>query len=527
MLKIIEYPKISALLAGALLPLAFAPTTLFPLGFLAPMVLYLLWESTSPQQAFRDGYLFGLSFFGVGVSWIFISIHDMGHVPVGLAGFVTVLFIAFLALFPALQGYLTARFLLGNHPIHAVLTFPASWVVFEAFRGWVFTGFPWLYLGYSQMDSPLRGFSPIVGVLGISFATLVSGGLLLLLWRTQRWSTRIIWALPLCLLWGGGAALGNIRWTIPSGEAFRVSLLQVAIPQKIRWSPEERMGTIRRYMELTKKHWGSHLIIWPENALTIFYHQANSFLTELTKEAQKHDANLLIGLPVVDPDGYRAGNYSVYYNALVGLPGEIFYFKHHLVPFAEFLPFKKLLGPWIKFFQVPMSNFSHGPTQQKPLFFAGHRLGLSICYEAAFPREIATVLPEAELLINVSNDGWFGNSLAPYQNLQMTQMRALEMGRWLLRSTNTGISAIIGPNGKIYSQTSLFQDATLTTNVQPMIGMTPYIYLGDAPVWALVVLSLAAGRTMTHKHSRNSYSSRQHGTVIPENGKLSSGTRIL
>ncbi|CAK0764093.1 Apolipoprotein N-acyltransferase [Gammaproteobacteria bacterium] len=506
---IIAFPKFSAILAGIFFPFAFAPFGVFSLGFLAPLVLYCLWEHSSPRRAFFHGYLFGVACFGVGVSWIFISIHEMGQVSVGLAGFITTLFIAFLALFPALQGYLTAQFFSGNSPTHAVLTFPALWVACEILRGWIFTGFPWFYLGYSQMDTPLRGFAPLVGVLGVSFATAATGGLLFALTRAKTWSMRLSWIFLLILLWEGGDALDNIEWTRKNGDPLRVSLLQAAIPQRVRWLPEERLTSIYRYINLTQKNWGAQLIIWPENALTFFYHDAIEFLTEFTKDAQANNAELLIGLPVMDQDALRVGDQSIYYNALVGLPGEKFYFKQHLVPFTEFLPIKNLFSPIVRFFHVPMSNFSHGPANQKPLLLAGHKIGLSICYEAAFPEEIAASLPEAELLVNVSNDGWFGNSLAPYQNLQMAQMRALETGRWLLRDTNTGISAIIGPDGRLRTRTALFQDAVLTAEVQPMMGSTPYVRMGDAPVWVLIVLGLAAGRALTLSRI-NSWDSRKN-----------------
>jgi apolipoprotein N-acyltransferase len=490
------YPWLAALLSGALLPLAFASLAWFPVGFLAPLVLYLLWEDASPRQAFREGYLFGLGCFGVGVSWIFISIHDMGHLSEGLAGFITALFIAFLALFPALQGYLMGRLFPGNGPVHAVLVFPALWVACEALRGWVFTGFPWLYLGYSQMESPLRGLAPVVGVLGVSFATAATSGLLLALGRAQNWRARLGWGLTLAALWGGAAALDHIQWTAPTGSPLRVSLVQGAIPQQVRWRAEDRVANIRRYLNLTRSHWGAQLIVWPENALTLFYHDATDFLADLTEEAQAHGADLLIGLPVLDADQRH------YYNSLVGLPAGAFYFKHHLVPFTEFLPFKALLGPLVSFFQVPMSNFSPGPAHQGPMSLAGHQLGLSICYEAAFPREIAAALPAADLLVNVSNDGWFGNSLAPHQNLQMAEMRALETGRWLLRGTNTGISAIIGPEGRLRARSPQFQDYVLTADVQPMAGATPYVHLGDTPVWALIALALAAGRVTARRNPR-------------------------
>ena len=493
MLKIKTNPGFYAILAGAHLPLAFAPVGLFPFGFLVPLVLLVLWEGVTPRRAAQIGFLFGCGFFGIGVSWVFISIHDMGHLSLWLAGLITILLIAFLALFPALQGYLTARFFPGKRVAHAILIFPCLWLVAEALRGWVLTGCPWLYLGYSQMESPLSGLAPVVGVLGVSLATTLTSGLLWVLWRGQVWSVRIGAGLALVVLWGTAALLQGVEWTAQSGEPFRVSLVQVATPQQVRWRIEERQANIRRYVELTKQHWDAQLIVWPENALTVFYHEATDFLEALTTEAQKHKADLLIGLPFLDPATLQ------YYNALVALPSKKFYFKHHLVPFTEFLPFKEQIHPLINFFQIPMSDFSPGAANQEPLLMAGHRIGLSICYDAAFPEEIAAALPAAELLINVSNDGWFGNSLAPHQNLQMAQMRALETGRWLLRSTNTGISAFIGPNGQVLAETPLFQDAVLTHDVQPMTGTTPYARRGNTPVWVLVVLCLVVGGWLTRR----------------------------
>ena len=480
-----------ALISGMLLPCAFAPCDIYPLGFIAPLAIYLISEESPPHIALRYGYIFGLTYFGIGVSWIFISIHEMGHLPVITAGFLTLLLIGFLSIFPALQSYVIARFFAPKVAIHAVLTFPAVWVSSEIFRSWIFTGFPWLIIGYSQIDAPLGGLAPIFGVLGISFFTIMTGGLLLTIVRSNNWRKQFGWGITLLILWGGAIAVKDIQWTIPSGAPVRMSLIQVAIPQQVRWAPEARLTSIRRYLELTRNNWGAQLIIWPENSLTIFYQDARQFLNTLTTEAQEHGAELLIGLPIRSTEDSK-----IYYNGLVSLPSQQFYFKRHLVPFTEFLPLKQTFGPLIDFLNAPMSNFSHGPDIQVPLFLAGHKVGVSICYEAAFPDEIARFLPEAEILINVSNDGWFGNSLAPYQNLQMARMRAIESQRWLVRSTNTGISAIIRPSGKIDDQSPLFQDAVVTADVSPLQGQTPYIRFGDAPLWILIIFGLSAKRVV-------------------------------
>ena len=474
------------LLAGVLLPLAFAPLNFSLLALFVPLVLYVRWEGVPPRQAFKDGYWFGLGFFGVGVSWIFVSIHDMGDLPLGLAILLTGVFIAFLSLFPATQGLLAARLFPQPGWKRSVLAMPALWVAWEGLRGWVFTGFPWLYLGYSQLGGPLESFAPLLGVLGVSLAVASGSGMLLCAWRATDWWQRGGWLIGAVSLGGIGLALHHYPWTQSNGSPLSVALVQVAIPQTVRWQPQRRQESVRRYLDLSRRHWGTQIIVWPENALPVFYHEAANFLDELAREAKERGTELLIGLPVMDLDRDR------YYNGLVSLPGGEIYRKQQLVPFTEFLPFKNWLGRLITFLQIPMSDFSPGSSQQPPLTVANRRVGVTICYEAAFPQTVAAALPDADLLVNISNDGWFGRSLAPHQHLQMAQMRALETGRFLLRGANTGISALIDPYGQVIRRSSQFEDDVVTGEVLPMTGSTPYVILGDRVLWTLLILLLVA-----------------------------------
>ena len=480
---------VSALIAGAILPLAFAPFDIFPLAVIAPALLFLLWLGLTPHRAFRRGYWFGLGMFGVGVNWVFVSMYEFGGVSLPLSLFLTTVFILFLALFPALLGYCLARFF--NHSdsaspgLRLVMIFPAGWLMFEWIRGWFLTGFPWLNLGYSQLESPLAGLAPVLGVYGVSLAAALTAGWLALLLSTRHHRLRILSALALLALWGGSAALHTLSWTQAAGAPLRVTLLQGDISQDIKWLADLREPTLELYTKLTREHWDSRLIVWPESAVPEMYDEAEDFIDKLAEEARSHNTDLLIGVLYEDLATGR------YYNSMVSVDDHRqFYHKHHLVPFTEYLPMQSVLGGIVNFMQVPMSDFSKGPAKQAPLAVAGQKAGISICYEDAFGEEVIRALPEATFLVNVSNDAWFGHSIAPQQHLQIAQMRALETGRPMLRDTNTGVTAIIDTRGKLQAVAPQFKVAALTGEIQPMQGMTPYARFGNYPVVILSTLLL-------------------------------------
>jgi len=474
-----------ALLAGALLPLAFAPLSVFPIAVLSPALLFLLWLEVTPRRALWRGLLFGLGQFGVGVSWVYVAIHDFGHSGVPLAVFLTALFVGTLALFPAVLGYLAARFLRGPEWLRLTLLFPAAWTLTEWLRGWFLTGFPWLNLGYSQIDSPLRGFAPLTGVYGVTLAVALSAGLLALFVLAGR-RTRIVTATGLLALWLAGALLARIDWTEASGPPLRVALVQGNIPQDSKWRPELVPHTLNLYADLTRQHWDSRLILWPEAAVTVFHHEvAGDYLPGLAREARAHGTDIVLGIPVREPGTRR------YYNSLLALsdkPG--FYHKRHLVPFGDYLPLEDFLRGLIRFFDLPMSGFSAGPDQQPLLQAAGQKIASAICYEDIFGEELIDALPEATLLVNATNNAWYGNSFAPHQHLEMSRMRALETGRYMLRVTTNGVSAIIDPSGNILGRSQQFKTQVLTGEAVPRSGSTPYVVTGNWPVVSLLGLML-------------------------------------
>jgi apolipoprotein N-acyltransferase len=487
-----------ALLAGGLTTLAFAPFGFWPLALVGPVVLFHIWLKQG-GGGFRPGLLYGLGLMGSGVTWLHVSIAQFGNVGWLFPILVTAVFVLIIALYYGLSGWLVGRFASSSRLKLAAL-FPAIWVLVEWLRGWLFTGFPWLQLGYAMIDTPLAGYAPLLGGLGVSFMTVGSAGLLLLLWETGR--VRLYAAGGLLLIWSAGWGLQQIVWTQPLGEPLEVALIQGNIPQHQKWELEQLLPTLALYGTRTRESFGVDLIVWPETAVSAFQYQVEEpFLQPLEQALRQHGTQLVFGVVQLDPDGRR------YYNAMVSMGDQRDqYHKRHLVPFTEYLPFKSVLWPLVDFFTIPMSDFTAG-RKAKPLMQVGkYQVGMSICYEDAFGAEAAQALPEAAYLINASNDAWFGDSLAPHQHLQIARMRALETERYLLRATNTGISAVIGPKGELLATAPLMQEAVVEAQIQPMTGSTAFGRLGNLPILGLLILTLIIGFPCGHARFRSSCS---------------------
>jgi apolipoprotein N-acyltransferase len=480
-----------ALLAGVLTPLAFAPFGLFPLAVLAPAVLFVAWYGGGARRAAWRGFLFGAGMFGVGVSWVYVSLHTYGNMPAPLAALAVVLFVALLSIFPAAVGWWQARFhALGPGWRFALMT-PAAWVLLEWTRGWFLTGFPWLNLGYSQVDAPLAGYASWVGVYGVSAAVAASSGLLAAAWFDRNRALRL--HLPVvAAIWIGGWLAGQIAWVQPAGPPLPVALVQGDTPLSIKWRPQYRDAIVDKYVALSERAAGARLIVWPEAAVPDYFDRiAPTLVPRLERISRERDADFLIGAVERDRSGAK------YYNSVFAVghtQGR--YRKHHLVPFGEFLPFPRLLGGLLDYLHIPMSNFSEGDRAQKPIRAAGHEIGVSVCYEDAFGEEVIRALPAATLLVNVSEDAWFGRSFAPHQRLQMARMRALESGRPMLRAANTGPSAIIDYRGNVLARSPEFRSYVLVGKVQPTEGATLYVRVGNALIVVLLfaVLIAAAAR---------------------------------
>ncbi len=508
-----------AFFLGALTVAGFAPFSLFPLPVLTLALLMRLWTMQAlPRRAAVLGFAFGLGLFLCGVSWVYISLHDFGAMPAALAAAATLLFCIYLALFPALAGYLFAATAL---PVVFRLTLflPAAWTALEWTRGWLFTGFPWLAIGYSQVPlGPLAGYAPVLGIYGVTLATVLSAGLLVVLWqhctanaksgmmnaeqlsRKARFFKFIAHrsSFIILALWLTGWALQKVEWTHPTGAPLQVSLLQGNIPQELKWREDHVRTTLDYYRNLVEAS-DSRLIILPETALPLFLqHVPADYLETLAAHAKKHNGDILVGVP----ERLKSGDY---YNSVLsfGTAPTQSYRKSHLVPFGEYIPLRPVLGGIVAVLAIPLQDFARGETTQQPLNVAGQRVAVNICYEDAFGEEIIRQLPQATLLVNVSNVAWFGRSVAPRQHLQISQARALETGRYMLRATNTGVTGVIDQRGRVVRSAPEFATATVTHSVQGYQGATPYVRWGNYAVLALALLLMASAFVIRHVRASN------------------------
>ena len=392
--------NIFSLLSGALLPFAFAPFHWYPLAFISPAVLLFIWLRSTPWQALYRGFLFGIGLFGVGASWVYISIHTFGNASTALAGLITALFVLILAVFPATQGlFFTILFRRSRTPLTCLLAFPAVWILWECLRTWIFSGFPWLFLGYSQLDSLLRGFTPLFGVYGLSLITTVISGSLALLIVYKNCKFKVASLCLIILLFGIGAALSTAKWTHPSGKTVSASLVQGNISQTLKWNNAALLNILKIYRDETNQHWNSKIIVWPEAAIPAFPQQVQFYIDLMQKEAQQHGVALILGVPTLNSKTQE------YHNSMIVLGnGKGLYSKRKLVPFGEYIPLKNIFSGIMKKFNIPMSGFTPGAANQPPMIAAGIPFSPFICYEIAYPVEIIDSVKNTQLIVVISDD---------------------------------------------------------------------------------------------------------------------------
>lgn len=491
-----------ALIAGAINVLAFAPFGLWPVQILTLALVFALVKRAPPRRSALIGWAYSFGWLLAGVHWLYISMHRYGGLPSWMAAAAVVLLAAVLAVFAALafggSAWLRQRWPLRMAPA-MLLLFPAMWTLAEWLRGWVFTGFPWVSSGYAHTLGPLAGFAPLVGVYGLGFiAALIAACLALLPSRK----------LPLVLtaaLLAAGFALTPVEWTTPHGLPISVRLLQGNVPQEMKFAPERIESTLALYHDMIVDK-PANLIVTPETAIPMLSSQLPpDYLERLSGFARASNSHVVLGIPV-------NGSPRHYANSAIGLaPTDVRlyrYDKHHLVPFGEFIP---LGARWfVEMMRIPLGDFSRGELLQAPFAVGDQSVLPNICYEDLFGEEIAAQLaasrtgrvPEATILLNLSNIAWFGDSIALPQHLQISQMRAMETGRPMLRATNTGATAVVSPKGAIITQLPPFQRDVLSASVQGYKGLTPYTLYGNALVVGVAfILLFAAWLTARIRHN--------------------------
>ncbi|HLK70851.1 MAG TPA: apolipoprotein N-acyltransferase [Steroidobacteraceae bacterium] len=488
--------ELLALSGGAALACAFAPLALWPLALLCPALQMWLWQDASARSAARSGFWFGAGTFGAGTWWLYISIHNIGQAPVWLSLALVLALVGIMGLYQALLGWLSARILPQRGPARWLIGMPGLWLLIEWWRGWFLSGFPWLSLGYSQTDTLLGSLAPAAGVYGLSALLLLGSGALVALLHSPRrlWAWCLAWLL---LPWVAAAGSAHTPWTHPSGPALSVAVLQGAVPEDLKWQ-QDNVGNIRAlYARLQQQALGARLIVWPEAAIPEFANDDAQFLGQLYSRARMHGSDVLMGILRAD-EGERE------YNSLMTLSDRVsFYDKHHLVPFGEYFPVPQFVRAWLRLRNLPYLDFTPGAAVQPPLHAAGTRLAPSICYEDAYGNAMLPDLRSgATLLVNVTNDSWFGRSWARYQHFQIARMRAMEADRPLIRATQDGISAVVGERGQVIAQAQQFQPLVLRASVQPRSGLPPYARFGNLPVVVLGLLATALAAGVRAKQSK-------------------------
>ena len=475
-----------ASLAGVIFPLGLAPFDAWPVIPLSAGLLYTALNRT--QRPVGIGFAYGVGFFGAGVSWVYVSIHVYGNTPVSLAAVLTTAFCGGLGLLFAAQGVAFVR-LASRHPAWRAVQFASLWVLFEWLRSWLLTGFPWLYAGYGALDSPLAGWIPVVGVYGTSWF-LVAVGCLVANALSQprdigRWVGTAAAIGPLVL---AGLVLQRTEWTVSEGDAITVAVVQPNVPLKEKWDPRYRSRILSDFgTQSTALAQDHDLVVWPESALPGYRDRLLDVIEPIDQQLARLDTTLITGIPTRNTAGR--------YNSIMALgAGSGTYDKQKLVPFGEYVPLERWLRGVIAFFDLPMSQFVAGTTEQRPLIAGNLPVAPFICYEIVYPDLVQRYAQDAALLVTISNDTWFGQSAGPWQHFQMARYRAVELGRDLIRSTNDGVSALITSRGVVTSTASQFTESVVSGTVQPRSGHTPFAVTGSLPVWVFALIILVLGR---------------------------------
>ena len=481
----------AALVAGMLLALSFEPFGLWPLAVLTPAALIWLWEGASPRRAAALGFWFNAGTFSVGTYWLYISLRLLGHAPIPLALLLMAALVAIMGAYHALLGWTVAKYFPARGAARWLVGIPGAWLLIEWFRSWFITGFGWMALGYAHTDNWLGGLAPVIGQYGLGLLTLLmAGGIVALLLGDKR--TRIAAGAIYVLIWSAAFGLRGVEWTDTYSRPITVAVVQGAVPQDEKLIADNLDSILELYKTRTREAHGAALIVWPESAIPDLANNHIEYFRDVYGEASARGSSLIMGALRMEENA-KTGEEEVFNSVLAmdkATPGVGWHNKHHLVPFSEFFPVPGFIRNWLRVMNLPYSDFNRGAAEQPPLEAAGQRIAASICYEDAYGSTQLPALRTATLLVNVTNDAWFGHSTARYQHLQISRMRAMEAGRPMVRAANDGVSAVIGHRGEIIASAPEYEANVMRAELQPRIGLTPYARTGN---WLVVCLALVFG----------------------------------
>ncbi len=465
----------SFFLLGILLTSIFSPSNFY---YLAPFVLLPVFYSClklPPKLSALYLFSFGLGHFLTGVYWIYISVHSFGQAPIWIAIFLMFGLVLLMASYFALAGWLISWWTNGR-AFALIFIGPSIWVLFEWLRSWLFSGFPWMTIGYSQVDTFLSGWAPVLGVFGVSWLVSISATIFLYFTLKKRYLLAIfLMSMPYII----GFSLNLYSWSHSLGEPIKTIIIQGGVPQNLKWTAEQFPKTLDLYLQATKNSPKNSFIVWPEVAIPASSDRIEGYLQFIQKEAKESNKKIALGVLEKNKDT------GLLFNSMLFLDGitEQYYRKRHLVPFGEYFPVPSFIREWMRLQSLPNKDLSKGNQIQSLIKFSENIfLATAICYEVAFGSEQLYAFPDAALLVNISNDAWFGDSIAPHQHLQVSRMRSLEVGREMIRATNNGISAFIGSRGEVNQQSDQFVFAMLSADIQPRRGSTPYVLFGNWPI---------------------------------------------
>lgn len=478
-----RYWNIIVFVLGAIIPFSYAPFNVWPIAIFSLAVFTLSLFHTTSRQAFWRALWLSVGMFGTGISWVFVSIHVFGKAPFIFAGFLTALFVIFIAIIFAAPFYFIGKWC-SNNSLLLALSVTAIWCLGEWIRTWLFTGFPWLFLGYAHIDTWLSGYAPMLGVLGISFVVILMSSLIAYAWIEKQSLPRLaIACVAFAAFWIVGFFASRIEWTEDYLQPVNVGIAQGNIPQEKKWDDDFVQPTLDRYFSLSESLWQNDWLIWPEAAIPLImnygpdYNQLTPALEKIEQKSLETNTAFVTGILYLSPSDAK------FYNSLVGFGvASGIYHKQRLAPFGDYVPLSDWLGPLLELFNLPHSILELGPKGQRGLQIGSAILSPAICYEIAYPDLVANTAKSGHAIITVSNDAWFGSSIGPLQHMQIAQMRALETGRYLIRSTNNGVSAIVDDKGRKLVESQQFVQESIESTITLKRGQTPFMKTGSEPI---------------------------------------------